>query len=336
VLAELSNLKGVSGNEESVRRYILEKLSGARVDTTVDTMGNLLVKKGNSNPRSIMLSAHMDEVGFMIMTIEKNGLLKFKPVGGIDSRILIGKRVSVGNNGLPGVIGVKPIHLQKKNEQEKPFEADSLFIDAGFSNVDEAGKKVSVGDYAAFDAQCTAFGEGFYRGKAFDDRAGCLILLKLLLEDNGLSFTAAFTVQEEVGTRGAAVAAYTLNPRVAMVIEATASGDTPDIEKDASGTFLGGGPAISLMDGTVIVSRKLRDEIAAVAEKASLPYQYRRFTGAGTEGGAIALSREGVETAVLSVPCRYIHSPHSVLKESDLNAALSLVRGWLELRSRKV
>jgi tetrahedral aminopeptidase len=332
VLAELSNLRAVSGNEDSVRRFILDKLADARVDTTVDTMGNLLVRKGKSDDRPIMLSAHMDEVGFMVITIEKNGLLKFKPVGGIDSRVLVGKRVRIGKEGLPGVIGVKPVHLQKKNEQENPFKADSLYIDAGFINGDEAGKSVTVGDYASFDAECVAFGDGFYRGKAFDDRAGCLILLKLLLEENDLTFTAAFTVQEEVGTRGAAVAAYTLNPRIAMVVEATAAGDTPETEEEASGTILGAGPAISLMDRTIIVSRKLRDEIAAVAEKASLPYQYRRFTGAGTEGGAIALSREGVETAVVSIPCRYIHSPHSVLKESDLKAAFSLVRGWLELR----
>lgn len=332
MLAELSNLRGVSGNEESVRHYILDKLSGARVNTTLDTMGNLLVRKGKNSARPIMLSAHMDEVGLMVVTIEKNGLLKFKPVGGIDSRVLVGKRVRIGKDGLPGVIGGKPVHLQKKKEQDKPFEADSLYIDAGFINGDEAGKYVAVGEYASFDAECVAFGDGFYRGKAFDDRAGCLILIKLLLEENDLSFNAAFTVQEEVGTRGAAVAAYTLNPQVAMVVEATAAGDTPDTEKEASGTVLGDGPAISLMDRTIIVSRKLRDEIAAVAEKASLPYQYRRFTGAGTEGGAIALSREGVETAVVSIPCRYIHSPQSVLKESDLNAALSLIRGWLELR----
>lgn len=332
MLAELSNLRAVSGNEGLVRRFILDKLADVRVNTTVDTMGNLLVRKGKSDNRPIMLSAHMDEVGLMVITIEKNGLLKFKPVGGIDSRVLIGKRVRIGNDGLPGVIGAKPVHLQKKNEQDKPFDADSLYIDAGFMNSGEAEKYVAIGEFATFDADCVAFGDGFYRGKAFDDRAGCLILLKLLLEKNDLSFSAAFTVQEEVGTRGAAVAAYALNPRIAMVVEATAAGDTPETGKETSGTVIGAGPAISLMDRTIIVNRKLRDEIAAVAEKASLPYQYRRFTGAGTEGGAIALSREGVETAVVSIPCRYIHSPHSVLKESDLNTALSLVRGWLELR----
>lgn len=332
MLAELCNLRAVSGNEGPVRRFILDKLAEVSVNTTVDTMGNLLVRKGKSDNRPIMLSAHMDEVGLMVITIETNGLLKFKPVGGIDSRVLIGKRVRIGNDGLPGVIGVKPVHLQKKKEQEKPFDADSLYIDAGFMNSDEAKKYVAIGEFATFDADCLAFGDGFYRGKAFDDRAGCLILLKLLLENNDLSFSAAFTVQEEVGTRGAAVAAYALNPRIAMVVEATAAGDTPETGKEASGTVIGAGPAISLMDRTIIVSRKLRDEIVAVAEKASLPYQYRRFTGAGTEGGTIALSREGVETAVVSIPCRYIHSPHSVLKESDLKAAFSLVRGWLELR----
>jgi len=332
VLAELCDLRAVSGNEDAVRNYILDKLTAAQVETRVDTMGNLLVSKGKSKRTPVMLSAHMDEVGLMIMSIEKTGLLKFSPVGGIDSRILPGIRVRIGLNGLPGVIGAKPVHLQKKNEQEKPFDEDSLYIDAGFKNSDEAGKYVSVGNFAAFDSTFTEIGNGFYRGKAFDDRAGCLVLLKLLLENNGLAFNAAFTVQEEIGTRGAAVAAYTLEPEAALVVEATAAADTPGTDKEASGTNLGDGPAISVMDSTIMVSRKMREELAEIAEKASLPYQYRRFTGAGTEGGIIALTRGGVETAVLAIPCRYIHSPHSVMKESDFNVALNLVKGWLEQR----
>ncbi len=332
MLAELCDLRGVSGNEENVRKYLLEKLVGTAVETRVDTMGNLLVSKGKSKNGTIMLSAHMDEVGLMIMAVEKNGFLKFSPVGGIDGRILPGKRVRIGTAGIDGVIGVKPVHLQKKDEQKKPFDEESLCIDAGFKNSDEAKQYISVGDYAAFDSFCTEIGDGYYRGKAFDDRTGCLILLRLLMENNGLAFNAAFTVQEEVGTRGAAVAAYTIEPNVALVVEATAASDTPETDEEAAGTNLGKGPAISIMDRTIMVSRKLREELAEVAEKASLPYQYRHFTGAGTEGGVIASSRGGVDTAILAVPCRYIHSPYSVMKESDLNATLGLVRAWLEQR----
>ncbi len=333
MLAELANLRGVSGNESAVRSFLAEKLDQFRTEISIDTMGNLLVRRGaKKNSPRIMLSAHMDEIGLMIMSIQKNGLLKFKPVGGIDNRVLAAKRVRIGPDGLPGVIGVKPIHLQKKEEQEKPFAEESLFIDAGFKDKDDAGKQVRVGDYAAFDSVCEELGDGFYRGKAFDDRAGCLILLELLLENDGLAFDAAFTVQEEVGTRGAAVAAYTLQPKVALAVEATAASDTTETESSAVSTVLGAGPAISFMDRTVMVSREMRKELVEAAESAGVPYQFRRFTGGGTEAGVISLSREGVKTAVVAVPCRYIHSPHSIIQEKDIRAAVKMIRTWLESR----
>lgn len=333
MLAELADLRGVSGNEGDVRRFIIEKIKDTGCGITVDTMGNLLVRKGSGGAKhSIMLSAHMDEVGLMVFSVQKNGLLRFKPVGGIDQRILAAKRVRVGSSGLEGVIGAKPIHLQKKAEQNKPFEEDDYYIDCGFKSSEEAEKHINAGDYVSFDARCVSLGDGFFRGKAFDDRAGCLIILRLLLEDNGLQFNAAFTVQEEVGTRGALTAAYTLNPDIALAVEATAAADTPETEKDAVTTSLGDGPAISFMDRTIMVKKELREELIQTAEKAGLPYQFRRFTGAGTEAGVISLSREGVQTAVISVPCRYIHSPYTIMQESDLEAALSLIRSWLELK----
>lgn len=333
MLAELANQRGVSGDEGAVRQFIIDKLSNFRGDITVDTMGNLLVRKGHvKDGPGIMLSAHMDEVGLMIISIQKNGLLKFKAVGSIDTRMLAAKRVCIGSRGLPAVIGVKPIHLQKTGEQEKPFDEESLYLDAGFDSSDEAVKQVSVGDYVTFDSGFTALGEGYCRGKAFDDRAGCLVLLELLLEDNGLNFDAAFTVQEEVGTRGAITAAYTLKPQVALVVETTAASDTPETEKDAVSTALGAGPAISFMDRTIIVSKKMREQLVNAAEKAGVAYQYRKFSGAGTDAGSISLSREGVQTAVVSIPCRYIHSPCSILQEKDIKDTILLVRTWLENR----
>ncbi len=330
MLEQLSNLDGISGREDSVRSYLLECLKEAPLETSVDTMGNLLVRKGKTVQKPLMISAHMDEVGLMITSIDKKGMLNFNPVGGIDSRVLPGTRVRFGDACKPGVIGVKPIHLQKAEEQEKPFDPETLYIDGGFSSEAEACRHAKVGDYAAFDIDCISFGADCYRGKAFDDRAGCLILLKLLLEDNGLNFSAAFTVQEEVGTRGAIIAANHLKPRFALVVETTAAADTPDNENKQAGTVLGDGPAISIMDRTLMVSRRMREGLVALAEKRALPYHYRRFTGAGTEGGAIALSGEGVQTAVVSVPCRYIHSPNSVISRRDIDNTMSLVRAWLE------
>lgn len=333
MLAELADLHGVSGNENEVRKYLLKKLSGFDGETAVDTMGNLLVRKGQTKNRpEVMLSAHMDEVGLMIMAIQKNGMLKFKTVGSVDSRVLVAKRVRIGCEGVPAVIGAKPIHLQKEGEQKKPYDEDGLYLDAGFTKSEEAENQVKPGDYVSFDSYFTPLGDGFCRGKALDNRAGCFILLELLLENNGFVFDAAFTVQEEVGMRGAAVAAYTLKPQAALVLETTAASDTPETEKEASSTVLGAGPAISLMDRSVMVSKKMREELVKAAEKAGVPYQYRSFTGAGTDAGSISLSREGVQTAVISVPCRYIHSPCSILQESDLKETISLTRAWLEKR----
>ncbi|MDW7739862.1 MAG: M42 family metallopeptidase [Bacillota bacterium] len=336
MLAELSNLYGVSGNETAVRKYLEEKTSGKGLDCYSDTMGNFFVRKGQANStRKVMLSAHIDEIGLMVTAVEKGGLLKFKPVGGIDSRILVAKRVVIGSQTLPGVIGAKPIHLQKEGEQKKPFEEDSLFIDAGFKSRDEAEKFVSPGDFVAFDSRFTVLGKGYCRGKAFDNRAGCSILLELLLEDNGLAFDAAFTVQEEVGTRGAFVAAFRLKPQVALVIETTTAADTPETEIEATVTALGSGPAISFMDRSIMVSKGLREQLVEAAKAAGVPYQFRRFTGAATDGGVISLTREGVKTGIVAVPCRYIHSPHSVLRESDLEATKTLVRSWLRLQGKK-
>ena len=332
LLEKLSNLPGVSGSEKAVREAIVEQLREHGLEWQTDTMGNLLVrKKGRrSGSRRIMLAAHIDEVGLMVTSIEKSGHLKFRPVGGIDSRVLVSKRVHVGEEQIPGVIGSKAIHLQKPEERQKPFELDQLYIDIGAKNKEEAEKYVQVGAYASFDAVCTPFGDGCLRGKAFDDRAGCAALLELLLEKDTPPFDAAFTVQEEVGLRGARVAAYTLQPQNALAVEATAAADTPDTKKERSSTVLSGGPAISFRDRTLIVHREIFESLVNAAEKAGVPFQFRRFAGGGTDAGAIALSREGVKAGVVAVPCRYIHSPCSVLKESDLRHTVSLLRAWLE------
>lgn len=328
----LSNLPGVSGNENSVRQAIIERLQGHALEWQTDTMGNLLVRKNGSSSRSrrVMLAAHMDEVGLMVTSIEKSGHLKFRPVGGIDSRVLVSKRVRVGDDGIPGVIGSKAIHLQKPEERQKPFELDQLYIDIGAKNKEEAEKHVQIGAYAFFDTECISFGDGCLRGKAFDDRAGCAVLMELLLEKGGPSFDAAFTVQEEVGLRGARVAAYALQPQLALAVEATAAADTPDTGKERSATLLGSGPAISFMDRTLIVNREIFQSLIKAGEKAKIPFQFRRFTSGGTDAGAISLSGEGVKAGVVAVPCRYIHSPCSVLKESDLQHTVTLVRAWLE------
>jgi endoglucanase len=329
LLAELANLPGVSGGEKRVRQAIVEALAGCPVEMRTDNIGNLLVRKGPRRSPHVMLAAHMDEVGLMVVAIEKSGHLKFKPVGGIDSRVLAAKRVRVGAAAVPGVIGAKAVHLQKDDDRKKPYEIEDLFIDIGAAGKEEAEALVKIGDYATFDTAATPIGSGFWRGKAFDDRAGCAVLLQLLRDPELTGFSAVFTVQEEIGSRGAITASYALQPDRALIIETTAAADTPGTGEDFSSTVLGAGPALSVMDRSVIVDREMLTELIATAREAGLPFQFRRFTGGGTDAGAVALAGEGVKTAVVSTPCRYIHSPHSILKESDLQATAALVKAWL-------
>ncbi len=330
----LSNLHGVSGDEGGVRRAIADILrsgaGGLSLAIRTDTLGNLLVhRQGRRQGPKVMLAAHMDEVGLMVTSVEKTGQLRFKPVGGLDPRILPSKAVKVGVNRIPGVIGCKAIHLQEPEERKKPIALEQLYIDIGAKDKEQALKHISPGDYACFDSVMIPFGSGCFRGKAFDDRAGCAVLLELLLEESELSFDVAFTVQEEVGSGGAKAAAYALQPELAIIVEGTMAADTPGTEPDFTVTSLGQGPALSFMDHSFMACRQIRQQLITVAEQCGIPFQHRRFAGGGTDAGAIALSRGGVRAAVVSIPCRYIHTPHSVLKESDLKYTAALIRAWL-------
>jgi len=330
-LETLYNLPGISGDEGKVRRAIADILQDQPLEIKRDSLGNLFVRnKIAAKTARVMLSAHMDEVGLMVMSVEKSGHLKFRTIGGIDQRVLVAKRVRVGSDAVPGVIGIKPIHLHKPGDLRKPYEAEQLSIDIGARNKEEAEKFVKIGDYVSFDSTFTPMGDGYFRGKAFDNRAGCTVLLELLLNPDTPAVDAVFTVQEEIGSRGALVAAYTLKPQRAVVLEGTAAADTPGTDRAQSSTTLGAGPAISIMDRSVIVDRGMLRELISAADSAGIPYQFRQFTGGATDAGAIALSREGVKASLLSVPCRYIHSPHSVLKESDLISTVQLVQAWLQ------
>ena len=329
LLARLSEARGVSGDEAAVRELILEEVRPYIDAYRIDSLGNLLVVKGRNKPGPrVMLAAHMDEVGLMITRVEKNGLLRFAKVGGIDDRLLIGKRVRVGPDGVPGVIGGKPIHLDKKAGSVTP--ADDLVIDIGATSREEAEKLVRPGHYATFDTAFGEFGQGCWKGKAFDDRAGCALLIELLRGEYDFPLYGAFTVQEEVGLRGAATAAYAIAPDLAVVLEGTTCADIPEAKPHGQSTRLGHGPAITAMDRTHIPPRWLVDRLAAAAERRGIPYQWKRTTFGGTDAGRIHLTRAGVPSAVVSVPCRYIHSPCAVMSQSDFRGAQELVRGFLE------
>jgi endoglucanase len=344
-LEQLSNAFGVSSAEGEIRKIIMAAAKSHADEWRVDTMGNLFIThkhrgETSSLPLRVMVTAHMDEVGFIISKITDQGYLKFEPVGNLNRRILPGKAVVVGQEHIPGVIGIKPIHLLSQNERRKVGDIDSMYIDIGATNK-EANGKVKVGDLATF---ATRFGHlggqtrprkdrGLVKGKAFDNRAGCAVLLELLKGDYPVDLLAVFTVQEEVGARGAAVAAYTANPDLAFILEAPAADDLPpaDVEAPDEGfPRLGDGPAITVMDRSFIADRRLVDLLIDTAVIEGIPHQFKRPGIGGTDAGAIHVSREGVPSVVVSVPARYIHSPAAVLDLADFWHTVELMRATLK------
>lgn len=333
LLHRLSELPGPSGDEARVRSAIREAVAAHADELRSDPLGNLIVtrraRQGAGEGPAVMIAAHMDEVGLIVTRVTKSGLLRFKKVGGIDDRLLPAKGVRVGKDGIPGVIGSKPVHLQEAAERSKVVEADDLYIDIGATSKEQAEKYVGPGDYATFDTRCEPFGEGLLKGKAFDDRAGCAILADLLSGDYPVTLHACFTVQEEVGLRGAQVAAYACDPDVALVLEGTTCADLPGTDEHGYSTVLGGGPALTWIDSSMLPHRGLVRHVARLAERHGIPHQFKRAALGGTDGGRIHLAREGVPTAVISVPCRYIHAPAAVLSYADLGSAADLAEAFL-------
>ncbi|MEW6723948.1 MAG: M42 family metallopeptidase [Bacillota bacterium] len=331
VLKRLTEAAGVAGNEGEVRDLLRELVTPHVDEVRGDTLGNLIaVKKGKKDGPRVMIAAHMDEVGLMIINIEKSGLLRFTKAGGIDDRVLLGKKVLVGKDKVPGVIGAKPIHLQEPKEREVPIKVDNLFIDIGAKEQADAEKKVKVGDYAVFATQYEEFGQDKIKAKALDDRVGCAVLLEVLKDDYEIPIYGAFTVMEEIGTRGAAVAAYAISPDIGIVLEGTVCADFVADTPEGHATTSGAGPALSIMDATSIGNKVLLRHAVRLAEENGIPYQFRRATTGGNDAGRIHLNKEGVPSISVSVPCRYIHSPVSVISNSDYENAIKLVRLFLK------
>jgi len=342
ILQPLSEALGVSGAESEIRKVIREMIEPHVDEIQTDTMGNLLAfKKGTSRSRNkltILVDAHMDEVGMMVVGYASDGMLKVKSVGGLDDRILLGTRVLVGEKKIPGVIGAKPVHMLDATNREKVVALDTMRVDIGETKKDSAKTKAPLGTRIAFDSEFTDLGQRV-RGKAFDDRAGCAVLVHLLQgEALPHDLWGAFVVQEEVGLRGAQVAAHRVNPDVAFVLEGTIADDLPKGEEadESPTTKLGGGPALSAMDASVIYDRRLNDLLIDTAEEAGLPWQFKQPGIGGTDGGGIQTQLEGIPAAAISVPCRYIHSPRAVLHKKDYQNAQDLLRLTLEALDYKV
>jgi len=328
----------VSGDEHRIRDYIAAAVRDHVDSMEVDAMGNLVARVGfaaNGTRRGrraphVMLCAHMDEVGFMITAIEKEGRLRFRRAGGIDPRILVSQTFRIGANGVRGVIGILPPHLTSHADEEKVVPADELYMDIGVSSREEALRHVSIGDTAVFDTTYESWGS-VRKGKAFDDRVGCAVLASLMQARPPVPVTAVWSVQEEVGLRGATAAARRVAPDLAIVLEGTASGEMPGASLEDSYPRMGGGPTLTVQDRTLMADARLVDLLRRTASKRRLPTQWKRPAIGGTDAGRIALSGEGVPAAVVSVACRYIHAPAGYLDVRDPRRVVDLV--WHSLHA---
>lgn len=319
LLKDLSNLSGISGDEGAVREYIISQIDGF-CEYKVDQMGNILAfKKGAERPaKRVMLSAHMDEVGLMVTSVTSTGHLKFSAVGGIDPRVIYSQKVLIGKNKVVGVIADVPIHMLSAAERDKAPSIESLCIDIGAKSKQEALEYVSLGDSAVFETKFSNFGDGLLKGKALDDRAGCAVIIDILRGDVKFDLNAAFVVQEEIGLRGAKCAAYSVNPDFAVVVEATTAADISGVSEENQVCKVGGGAVISFMDSRTIYDKGMYNCAFEIAGERSIAVQAKEAVAGGNDAGAIHLTRGGVRTLAVSLPCRYLHAPCSVISEKDL------------------
>ena len=329
LIEKLTSACGLPGFEDEVRDIIKAELEGL-CEMHVDNIGNLIaVKNANMGGPHFALSAHMDEVGLCIKGIDANGFLKFVSWG-VDQRLLPSLRVLVGNEKIPGVIGCKPIHLQKNEESGKAYEIDAMYIDIGCGKKEEAEKLVNIGDFAAFDSKYTEFGENKVKAKALDDRVGCAAIIEILKMDLPVKITGVFCVQEEIGLRGSAVASKSLHADLVINIEGTICADTEGVKKHEQVTTQGAGPCLSLMDSTSIYQKKYVEAIADTAKKNGIPFQYRRTAMGGTDSGNFHTAHTGTPCIGIAVPCRYIHSPVSVMHRHDYENLVKLIAHFIK------
>ena len=325
-LKTLCCLSGVSGTEDEVRDYILERAMLHADAIRTDSMGNLLVYKRGKFQRepAPMICAHMDEVGLIVTYITEDGYLRFDAIGSIDRRVLIGKKVYVGANRVSGVIGIRAYHLVDKEEEKKVPKLDALYIDIGADSRDAAIQLVRLGDTAVFDDNVLEFGEGLLKAKALDSRVGCAVMLQLLEKPLPCDTWFAFTVQEHVGLRGAEVAARQLSPETVLILDGIVAADLPGISEANRICELGKGAVLPIMDKGTIYTPALVGKLAEFAEWDNIVFQRKSKVAGRTEAAAVQKSGVGARTVLIGCPIRYMHTPTSVINCSDFEEVLKL------------
>jgi len=325
LIKKMSLINGVSGREDDIRNFIIDEIKDYATSYEIDALGNLIVfKKGKEAPKNkVMLDAHMDEVGMMITFINDDGTLNFECIGGIDKRVMLGRAVNVGKNNLHGVIGVKAIHMVSADEK-LDMPAD-MYIDIGAKDKKDAEKLVSLGDSAHFNSEFIEFGDGFIKGKALDDRAGCAMLIEIIKSDLPYDLYFNFATGEEVGLGLAGAAAYKINPDYAIVVETTTAADLADVPDSKKVCRLKDGAVISFMDRRTIYPKDLFGKAFEVAKKNNLKAQVKSAVAGGNNAGIIHKTAGGIKTITVSLPCRYLHSPSCVLHKDDIFSMTKLV-----------
>lgn len=326
-LEPLCSLYGISGNENGVREYILSRIEG-KCSAHTDNLGNIIafLKGKKKTDKKVMIAAHMDEVGLMITHINEDGTLSFDTVGGINDDVIAGRQVMIYEKNIQGVAGSKAVHNMTEEERKKALSVSSLYIDIGAEDKKEAEKYISPGDCAAFISGFTRLGGGKVCSKALDDRAGCAVMLDLI--DEGVEYDTyfVFTVQEEIGLRGAQAAAFGVSPDFAIVLETTTASDIAGVSGAKKVCELGKGAVVSFMDRRTVYDRELYNLAFSLAEQNGIPCQTKTLIAGGNDAGAIHISGSGVRTVAVSAPCRYLHSPCCVAQYSDIEACEALTR----------
>ena len=327
-LENLCRLTGASGDEGRVAEYISSVIS-PYCECRIDAMGNLTgFRKGAARPKKlVMLDAHMDEVGVIITSINEDGFLYFSTLGGINVDALMGKRVRFGD--VIGVIGVKPVHLMQDDEKDKMPDKKDLSIDIGAKGREDALRAVQIGQIGTFDSEYRPFGDGYLKARAIDDRVGCAILMDLIVNEPEFDFCFSFSVQEELGLRGARCAAFGLKPDRALVLEATTAADLAGMPDNKTVCCLGKGAVVSFMDGSTLYDSETYKTALALGEQNGIAVQSKHAVAGGNDAGSIHLTRDGIPTFTISVPCRYLHSPSCVIKLEDAENVEKLARVML-------
>ena len=326
-MKELTQLRGISGWEDSVREYIIGRVEGRCDSYEVDNMGNLIVhKKGRERAeKKLLFSAHMDEVGFIVTHITKEGMLHFEAVGGVLPAVTAGRPVLIGKNAVPGVIGTRPIHLLTQEERKEYAKLEDMRIDIGAKDKEDAGKLVSPGDPVTFIGPWRELGPDAVLAKAIDDRAGCALLLSLIYSDLPYDCDFAFVVQEETGCSGSRAVAFRQRPDIAVVVESTTAGDLPSAPEGRQVCKVKGGPVISFMDKGTIYPWELYRRATGLAEKAGIPWQTKEGVFGGNDSRSYASSAAGAKVLAVSLPVRYLHSANTLADKGDIENASKLL-----------